>query len=107
MQPRARVVGAGQAAGAKADGGHVKVAAVLLHEQVGGGLGDAEQRVGGAVDRHRGVDALVVGVILGQLQARGQLEQRQRVGQVAVDLVGRAEHERRVGGMGAGGLAAG
>ncbi len=77
VQPRARVVGAGQAAAAKADRGHVEVAPVLLHEQVGRGLGDAEQRVGAAVDRHRRVDALVVGVIGGQLQAPRELDQRQ------------------------------
>ena len=46
VQLRARVVGAGQAAAAKADGGHVEVAPVLLHEQVGRRLRDAEQRMG-------------------------------------------------------------
>ena len=40
-----------------------------------------------------------VGVILGQLQAALELDQRQRVGRVAVDLVRRAEHERRAVGV--------
>ena len=43
-------------------------------------------------------------MILGQLQTPLQLHQRQPVGQIAIDLVGRAEHERRVGRMPAGGL---
>ena len=38
-----------------------------------------------------------VGVVLAQFPARLQLDQRQLVRQVAVDLVGRAEHERGVG----------
>ena len=68
VQLGAGVLGAGQAAAAEADGRHLEVAAVLLDQQVGGRLGDAEQRVGRGVDRHRGVDPLVVGVGLGQLQ---------------------------------------
>ena len=39
----------------------------------------------------------IVAVVLGQLEALVELDQRQVVGQVAVDLVGRAEDERRVG----------
>ena len=97
VQLRPGVVGAGQAAAAEADGRHVEVAAVLLHQQVGGRLRDAEQRVGGAVDRHRRVDAAVVAVVLRQLQPRLELHQRQPVGRVAVDLVGRGEDEGRVG----------
>ncbi len=81
-----------------------EVAPVLLHEQVGGRLGDAEQRVGAVVDRHRRVDPLVVDVVLGQLQALLELHQRQRVGRVAVHLVGRAVHERRAVGVAAGRL---
>ena len=45
VQLRAGVLGAGQAAAAEADRRHVEVAAVLLHQQVGGRLRDAEQRV--------------------------------------------------------------
>ena len=59
VQLGAGVLGAGQAAAAEGDGRHVEVAPVLLHQQVGRRLGDAEQRVGGGVDRHRGVDATV------------------------------------------------
>ena len=95
MQLRPRVVGAGQAAAAKARGRHPEVAAVLLDEQVGARLRHAEQRVRRAVDRHRRVDAAVIAVLDGQLEARVELDERQLVGQVAVDLVGRAEDERR------------
>ena len=96
MELRAGVVGAGQAAAAERHRRHVEVAAVLLHEQVGGGLRDAEQRVRRAVDRHRGRDAVVVLVLARQLEPLLVLLERQEVGRVAVDLVGRAEHERRV-----------
>ena len=104
MQLGAGVLGAGQAAAAEADGRHLEVAAVLLDQQVGGGLGDAEQRVGRGVDRHRGVDPAVVAVRLRQLEALLELLERQPVGGVAVDLVGRAEDERGVGAVGAGRL---
>ena len=98
------MVRARQAASTEADRGHVEVAAVLLHEQVGGGLGDAEQRVGRGVDRHRRVDPAVVAVVLGQLQAQRELHQRKVVGQVSIYLVRRAEDERRIRGMLASGL---
>ena len=104
MQLGAGVVGAGQAAGAEADGGHVEVAAVLLDQQVGGRLGGAEQRVQGRVDRHRRVDPAEVLVVLGQLEPRLQLLQRQAVRRVAVDLVGRGEDEGRLGAVLAGRL---
>ena len=58
VQLGARVVGAGQAAAAKADGRHLEVAAVLLDQQVGGDLRDAEKRMGGLIDRHRRVDSV-------------------------------------------------
>ncbi len=96
VQLRARVIRTCEAAAAEADGGHVEVTPVLLHEQIRGRLGDAEERVGALVDRHRRVDAPVVTVILWKLQPLGQLHQRQLVGHIAVDLVRRAEHERRV-----------
>ena len=96
VELRAGVVGAGQAAAAERDGRHVEVAPVLLHEQVGGGLGDAEQRVRRAVDRHRGRDAVVVLVVARELEPLLVLLQRQEVRRVAVDLVGRAEDERGV-----------
>ena len=90
VQLRAGVVRAGEAPAAEADGRHVEVAAVLLDEQVGRGLGDAEQRVEAAVDGHRGRDPVVVLVVLRQLEARLELDERQEVRPVAVDLVGRA-----------------
>ena len=96
MELRAGVVGAGQAAAAEGDGRHVEVAPVLLHQQVGGGLGDAEQRVRRAVDRHRGRDAVVVLVVARDLEPLLVLLERQEVRRVAVDLVGRAEDERGV-----------
>ena len=107
MQLRAGVLRAGQAAAAKADGRHVEVAPVLLHEQVGRGLRDAEQAVRAEVDRHLEVDAAVPAVVLGQLQARLELDQRQDVRPVAVDLVRAGEDERRVGRVLARGLRAG
>ena len=96
MQDRAGVSGAGDAAAAEADRRHPEVAPVLLHHEVGRGLRDAEQRVGRAVERHRGVDALEVAMVLGQLEARLALDQRQPVRAVAVELVGGDEDERRI-----------
>ena len=85
----------------KATVGHVEVAPVLLHQQVRGRLRDAEERVHRNVDRHRRVDAVEVAVVLGQLEARLQLDERQAVRRVAVHLVRRREDERRVGRVGA------
>ncbi len=90
----ARVARAGQTAAAEAGGVHAEVAAVLLDHGVGGELRDAEQRVLGLVDRQILVDpVLVVRMGLVDLPARRQLDQRQTVGVVAVDLVGRGEDE--------------
>ncbi len=104
VQLGAGVVGAGEAAGAEADRRHLEVAAVLLDQQVGRRLRGAEERVQGRVDRHRRVDAAEPVVVLGQLQPRLQLFQRQPVGRVAVDLVGRGEDEGRLGAVLAGRL---
>ena len=104
VQPRAGMVGAGQAAAAETDSGQLEVAAVLLHEQIRRRLRDPEQRMSALVDRHRRIDPLVIRVILSQLQTPRQLHQGQLVGQVAVDLVGRTEHERRARRMLARGL---
>ena len=97
MQPRAGMVRAGEAAAAEADGRHVEVAPVLLDEQVGRGLRGSEERVEALVDRHRDRDAVVVLVVLGKLEPRLELLERQEVRPVAVDLVRRREDERRVG----------
>ena len=65
MKFGARVLMAGQAASAEADGCRLEVAAVFLDHQVGGGLAYPKQRVGRAIDRHLGGDSAVVGVVLG------------------------------------------
>jgi hypothetical protein len=104
VQLGAGVLGAGQTAAAEADRRQPEVAAVLLDQQVGGRLGDPEQRVGGGVDRHRGVDTAEVAVVFGQLEPGLELLQRQPVGGVAVDLVGRAEDEGRARAVRPGGL---
>ncbi len=94
MQSRAGVVGAGEAATAEADGRHAEVAAVLLDEQVGRGLGDAEQRVRRGIYRHRRVDPAKVAVVRRKLEPVAGLDQRQLIRQVAIHLVRRAEDER-------------
>ncbi len=90
---RPGMVGPGEATPPEAHGRHAEIAAVFLDEQVGGRLGHAEQRMGRAIDRHRRIDTAKVAVILGHLQPVLELDQRQVVGQVAVDLVRRAEDE--------------
>ena len=104
LQLRARVLRARQAAAAEAHRGHLEVAPVLLDQQVGRGLRDAEERVRALVDRHLQVDAAVPAMVLGQLEPGLMLDEWQRVGPVAVDLVRRGEDEGRVGGVGARGL---
>ena len=90
------MAGSGEAAAAEHDGVHVEVATVLLHHHIGGELGDTEQRVQRLIDAHALVDAvLVVLVARVKFEPCGALDQRQSVGGVAVDLVGRREHERR------------
>jgi hypothetical protein len=53
--------------------------------------------VKGAVDRHRRVDALEVGVVARQIEPLIKLDQRKSVRLVAVDLVRGNEDEGRVG----------
>jgi hypothetical protein len=69
VRARVGMVRAGEAAATKADGWDPEVTAVLLDEQIGGGLRHAEERVERLVDRHRRGNAVVVLVPLGQLQA--------------------------------------
>jgi hypothetical protein len=104
MELRARVLRARQAAAAEAHRGHLEVAPVLLDQQVGRDLRNAEERMRALVDRHLQVDAAEPAMVLGQLEPSGVLDERQRVGPVAIDLVGRGEDEGRVGRMGARGL---
>ena len=77
VQPRPRVVGAGEAAAAKADRRDAEITPVLLDEQICGRLRHAEERVERLVDRHRRGNAVVVLVLLGQFQARLVLDERQ------------------------------
>ncbi len=88
VQLRAAVIGAGEAAATEAGGFHAEVAAVLLHENVGGDFGCAEQAVKGVIDRHffrDAVDPRVTGI---DFPAGVEFDQRQAVGRVAVDFVG-------------------
>jgi hypothetical protein len=90
------MVRASEAAPTEADGRHLKVATVLLDHKVGSGLRDAEERVERVVDRHRGRDAAVELVVLRQFEPLLELDERQGVRPIAVDLVGRTENERGV-----------
>ena len=94
MELGARMVRAGEAAAAEAHGRHPEVAPVLLHHHVGGDLGGAEDRVHASrryASTRRSPFAYVrVGVVPAGLE----LDQRDLVGRVAVDLVRRHEGER-------------
>ena len=87
MQFDAGVVGPGQAAAAETDGGHVEVAAVLLHHDVGGDFGRAEEGVLGLVDGECLGDAVGNSRIV-VVPAGVELAQADLVGGVAVHLVG-------------------
>ena len=74
------MIGAGQAAAAKAGGAHSEVAAVLLHQQVRRYLRNAEEAVRRLVDRHGFGNAVGgVGVFWYLLPSVIELDQRQRV----------------------------
>ncbi len=96
VQRGPRVVGPGQASAPEARGAQLKVATVLLDQQVRRRLRDAEQGMGRGVDGHRLVDPFPIRVGGIKLPAGLPLEQRQRVGRVAVHLVGRGEDEGRL-----------
>ena len=93
VQHGAGVVWPGQAAAAEDARPHAEIAAVLLHQHVGGHLRGPEQRVGRLIDAHRLVDAVRERMRRVDLPARLLLDQRQPVRRVAVDLVGRGEDE--------------
>ena len=59
MKLRRSMRGAGDAAAPEGRGAKTEVATVFLHQEIGGNLRDAEQRMGRIVNRHRFVDALI------------------------------------------------
>ena len=102
VQFGAGVIGARETAAPKAHRRHIEVATVLLDQEVRRRLGHAEQRMRGCIDGHRGVDAAVVAVVGREFKPVAVLDQREAVGEVAVDLVRRTEDERRGGERGDG-----
>ena len=99
VQLSAAVVGAGQTAAAKGRGFHVKVLAVFLHQNIGGNFGSAEQTVHATVDGHRFRDAIVEVMRRVDFPAEFFFDQRQSVGRVTVDFIGRGKNEHGVVGM--------
>jgi len=99
----AAVVGAREAAAAQAAGGHLEIAAVLLHHHVAGDFRGAEERVLRLVDGEGLRDAVFVGRI-GVVPAGFELLERDGIWGVAIDLVGAHVHEGRLGAGLAGGL---
>src|SRR4051794_26517852 len=85
----------GETTTSEAGGRHSKVAAVLLHEDVGGSFRRAEERMLRVIDAHRFRDARLVLVALGNLPSLRQLAERKAVRRVAVDLVRGGENKRR------------
>ncbi len=96
MQLDAGMLRAGEAPPTQTVRAHAEVAAVLLRHDVGGDLARAHDRMHGAVDAHGLADPVVV---LGPrvLPAGLELNERQLVRPVAVQLVGGHEHEHRLG----------
>ena len=91
MQLDRGVLWPGQAAATEYADRHVEIATELLAEHVGGEFRDAEQRVRARIDRHRLVDPVQP---VGEVPSGFVLDQWQRVGPVAVDLVGAGEADR-------------
>jgi hypothetical protein len=103
VQLYARMAGTSEAAAAQGAGGHVEVAAVLLHADVSGHFGSAEERVLALVDAEALGDALGV-LRVGVVPAGFQLDQRDLVGGVTIDFVGGQVYERDVGAVLPGGF---
>jgi hypothetical protein len=101
VQLDATMVRAGQTAAAQATRLQAEVAPVLLHHDISGDFGDAEQAVRALVDGELFRDAVGEGRI-GIVPARRQLRKRDGVGAVALDLVGAHVHEYGIWGMAAG-----
>ncbi len=86
----------GQAAAPEHRRLHAEVAAVFLNQHIRRDLGSAEQAVQGLVDAHGLRDSVSGPGMLGrQFPAGFQLDQRQVVRRVAIDLVGAGEDEYR------------
>ena len=58
------MVGSGQAAASQAAGGHIEVAALLLHHDIARHLGSTEQRVLGLIDGEGFGDAVFIGGVV-------------------------------------------
>ena len=96
VQLDAGVVRSGEAAAAQAAGGHVEVASVFLHDDVGRGLGCAEERVFRLVDGEILGDAVGVGGIV-IIPTGFEFLEFDVIRTVAVNLVGRHVDEGRPG----------
>ena len=92
----AAVVRAGEASSAEAAGGESEVAAILLHHDIGGDFGRAEEGVLGLIDGEILGDAVLVGGIV-VVPAGFKLFESDGVGPVAVNLVGRQVDKGRLG----------
>jgi len=97
------MVGAGEATSAEAAGFHSKVAPIFLNHDVGGDFRSTKERVLTGVDRKGFRDAVGMGGVV-VVPASLQLFQADRVGLVAIDLVGRHMDEGAGGAGAAGGF---
>ncbi len=105
MQLCAGMPGARETASAEHAGVHAEIATVLLHEDVGRDLGGPEDAVGGIVEAHLFGNAVFEPLVAPvDLPALVQLDQRETVRCVSVDLVGGREDERRLGSVESGRL---
>lgn len=96
MQLGTAVIGARQTPAAKGSRLHTEVLPVLLHQNIGRYLRSAEQAVHGMVDRHILANAVVIDVGRIDFPASFVLDQRQTIGRIAVDFIGRRENKDRV-----------
>ena len=98
VELRARVIRAGEAAAAKAGGFHAEVAAVFLDKKIGGKFRNTEETVHGVVDGHGFRNAAeAVSVRRRNFPTGFEFDEREAVGRVAVDFVGRHIDKDRVG----------
>ena len=92
------MAGAGEAAAADQAGFHAEIFAVFLHHDIGGDFRRAEERMFAMVNGHGFVNAARE-IWMGDVNfpAGVEFDQRQQVGIVAVDFIGRSENEHRAG----------